>query len=206
MASIEEIEFYKESLSNTDIAIKNKIESGKALKDIIGEEYEKHRKRLWEYFGFQVSKEKHEALFDIDWCISYNGIIIAFEEDKGHYLDSCFLERAITGFSKTVNSYLKIKKEVPVLILHSFTTYSKFNEKLNDDLDTRKEEIVMEMKKKMFYTTLVNRDRLSKKSWFPTAENCYINNACEELIKKDIKFIKSLIPSSAKDENPESEV
>ena len=95
---------------------------------------------------------------------------------------------------------------MPVLILHSFTTYSKFNEKLNDDLDTRKEEIVMEMKKKMFYTTLVNRDRLSKKSWFPTAENCYINNACEELIKKDIKFIKSLIPSSAKDENPESEV
>ena len=141
------VKFYKESLRLAENDIKSQHESGKALKDVVGAAFELHRKRLWEHFGFVVSKEKNGALFDVDWSIRYKGVLIAFEEDKGHYLDSCFMERALTGFSKTINAYIKNNEPTPLLILHSFTKYKKFNEKLEEDMDTRKKEIKDEMQK-----------------------------------------------------------
>mgnify|MGYP001475664841 CR=1 FL=1 len=136
-------------------------------------------------------------MFDVDWSITYKGVLIAFEEDKGHYLDSCFMERALTGFSKTVNTYIKNGKPIPLLIIHSFTRYKKFNEKLEEDMDTRKTEIRDEIQKKLVYTTLVEFDRLSKQKWFSKElYNCYSLNASDELILKDIEFIQSLIPVS----------
>ena len=103
------IEFYKQSLKKADNEVKT-LNKNKALKDCVGKAYENHRKRVWEYFGFKVSKDKYDAHFDVDWSITYNGVLIALEEDKGHYVDSCFLERALTGFCKTVNTYKKTKK------------------------------------------------------------------------------------------------
>lgn len=102
-----DIQFYKESLRKAENEIKSEHDTGKALKDIIGLAYEKHRQRIWEYFGFKVSREKYDAKFDVDLSITYKEELIAFEECKGHYLDSCFLERALTGFCKTVNAYKK---------------------------------------------------------------------------------------------------
>ena len=191
------LQFYKESLRKTENYIKSQHETGKALKDVVGSAFELHRKRLWEHFGFVVSKDKHEAQFDVDWIITYKGVLIAFEEDKGHYLDSCFMERTLSGFSKTVNAYIKKNKPIPILILHSFTKYKKFNEKLEEDMDTRKTEIRDEIQKKLLYTTLVECDRLPKNKWFSKKlYDCYSANANEELILKDIEFIQSLIPDS----------
>lgn len=195
--TINDLEFYKESLRSAENEIMIIHETGKALKDIVGTAYETHRKRVWNHFGFEVSKDKHDALFDVDWSITWQGELIALEEDKGHYMDSCFMERAITGFCKTINAYQKINKPIPVLILHSFTKYNKFVEKLEEDLETRKSEIADEMKNKLRYTTLVDCDRLPKERWFSTQlYNCYSVNASDELILKDIEFIRSLIPSS----------
>ena len=189
------VQFYKESLRKAENDIMCQHKKGKALKDVVGKAYEQHRKRVWEYFEFDVSKDKHHAMFNVDWSIRYKGVLIAFEEDKGHYMDSCFMERALTGFSKTVNAYIKKKEPIPVLILHSFTKYKNFDEKLEEDMDTRKTEIRNEIQKKLVYTTLVECDRLSKKKWFSKElYNCYSVNANEELILKDIEFIQSLIP------------
>tara|TARA_B110000285_G_C15091722_1_gene599483 strand:- start:1141 stop:1761 length:621 start_codon:yes stop_codon:yes gene_type:complete len=191
------IRFYKESLRQAEREIETNHETGKALKDIIGLAYETHRKRLWEYFGFKVSKERHGAMFNVDWSITYMGVLIAFEETKGHYVDSCFLERVLSGFCKTVNIYNIKGKHVPVLILHSFTRYNKYSEKLEEDMDTRTTEIGDEIRKKIVYTTLVECDRLSKKKWFSKDfYESYSNNASDELILTDIKFIRSLIPVS----------
>lgn len=187
------MEYYKTSLANADNEIKTEKEKGKALKDIVGKAYENHRKRVWEYFGFQVTKDKYDSLFDVDWAITYKNKLVALEEDKGHYLDSCFLERALTGFAKTINNYQKKSIIVPKLIIHSFTTYKKFQEKKMEDLDTRKTIIADEMEKKIVYTTLTNSDRLNKNKWFGTCYNCYSDNADIELISKDILFIKSLM-------------
>ena len=116
------------------------------------------------------------------------------EEDKGHYLDSCFLERALTGFAKTVNSYQKSGTVVPTLIIHSFAKYSKFDDKKMEDLDTRKPAIADELLKKIVYTTMTKRDRLPKHKWFSDNDNCYYDNADDELIIQDIAFIQTLIP------------
>ena len=60
---------------------------------------------------------------------------------------------------------------------------------------TRNTEISDEMQKKLAYTTLVECDRIKK--WFSEeVHDCYSVNASEELILKDIEFIKSLIPVS----------
>ena len=192
--------FYKESLIQAEHELKFIHEStGKALKDIVGKVFEDHRERVWRHFGFDVSKDKHGASFDVDWSITWQGKLIAFEEDKGHYVDSCFMERAITGFCKTINAYQKIGKPIPLLILHSFTRYNLYIEKLQEDLDTRKTEIIDEINNKLVYTTLVERDRFTgkKNKWFSTGVyDCYSVNASDELILKDIEFIRSLIPVS----------
>lgn len=191
------LQFYKDSLHQADTEIESEHIKGKALKDIIGKAYEMHRKRVFNYFGFDVSKDKCDAMFDVDWSIRYKGILIALEEDKGHYLDSCFMERALTGYSKTVNKFQKEGKPIPKLIIHSFTKYNKFNEKLEEDMDTRKSEIRDEIQKKLVYTTLVDRDRLPKQKWFSKDYyKGYSDNANDELIIKDIEFILSLIPVS----------
>lgn len=191
------IHFYKESLRKAENETKHQVETGKALKDIVGVAYENHRKRIWNYFEFDVSKDKHDAMFHVDWSITYQGKLVALEECKGHYLDSCFMERALTGFCKTVNAYQKKGKNIPLLIIHSFTRYKRFNEKLLEDMETRKPEISNEIRNKLKYTTLVNCDRLPNKKWFSTdVYNCYSANADDDLIAKDIKFIRSLIPDS----------
>ena len=193
------IEFYKQSLKMADNEVKT-LAQNKALKDSVGAAYESHRKRVWEHFGFEVSKDRHDAAFRVDWSITYKGALIALEEDKGHYLDSCSLDRAFASFTKTVNTYKKKNKTVPVLILHSFTRYKKFSEKLEDLLDILghgnqiKDEI--NKKKKLVYITLVESDRLPKKKWFSKEEyryDCYYTNASDKLIIEDIKFIQSLI-------------
>lgn len=195
VASNEDICFYRQSLIEAEKEIKNQHETGKALKDIVGLAFETHRKRIWNYFGFDVSKDRHDAKFDVDWSVTYKGNLIALEEDKGHYVDSCFLERAISGFCKTINVLQRQGKQTPVLILHSFTCYKKFDVKLEEDIDTRKISIKEEIQKKLVYTTLVNCDRLPKQKWFSKdLYTGYSSNVSEELIIKDIEFIQSLVP------------
>mgnify|MGYP006189117695 CR=1 FL=1 len=186
-------QFYKKSLiiACENIKEKKKI---KALKDVIGKEFEEHRKRLWNHFGFTVSKERELALWDVDWNIKNSeGKTIAFEEDKAHYLDSCFLERALAGFAKTVNSYLKNNQEVPCIILHSFTSYSKYEVKLNEFCEILRDDVSRTMREKIVYITLCDRDRLPTKKWFQNCDYAYIDNMQDDLIHKDIAFIKSLM-------------
>lgn len=187
------MEYYKQSLAMADRAICEKKLTGKALKDIVGKEYENHRKRIWEHFGFSVTKDKHNACFSVDWTIkNKKGEIVAFEEDKGHYLDSCFMERAFAGFAKTINSYAKNDTKIPLLLIHSFTKYSKFEEKKLEDIETRKEFIADVMRTHIHYSTLTHKDRLPAAKWFKNCDDCYIENANDELILKDIEFILSL--------------
>ena len=56
MEKSSDLQFYKESLEIAENQIKTLHQSGKALKDVVGEAFETHRKRIWNYFGFSVSK------------------------------------------------------------------------------------------------------------------------------------------------------
>ena len=110
-----EIEFYKRSLQEACDDINH---STIALKDIVGLAYELHRKRIWEYFGFTVDKEKHNAMWNVDLTIYKGSTVVAFEETKGHYLDSCFLDRALGSMMKSVHNYIKLGEPIPMMILH----------------------------------------------------------------------------------------
>ena len=55
LVSSEDINFYKQSLLEAENNIENENKTKKALKDIIGLSFEKHRERIWKYFGFDVS-------------------------------------------------------------------------------------------------------------------------------------------------------
>lgn len=192
--SEENLKKYLQSLEKSCDDI-NEYKHTTALKDVVGKCFEDHRRNLWESYGFKVDKNKNNALFDIDWCIyDKDGKIIAYEEDKGHYVDSCFLERALTGMAKTVNNCLEKNIEVPLLILHSYTKYSKYDEKLNDFCNILKPELSEELKNKLYYTTLSNRDRLKTSLWFSNNENrkAYIENINLDLVKNDIDFIINL--------------
>lgn len=187
------LKFYKQSLKQAGENI-NKIKQNKALKDVVGKEYEEHRKRVWENLGFTVDKKRNGAAFDVDWSVYKDGVLVAIEEDKGHYVDSCFLERCLISFAKSVNNYKNEK--VPKLILSSFTQYNLFNEKLVEVLDIVKEEIGETLKKQTHYKYLNHNDRFNKKQWFKqdssNIDNPYELYQNDELIKEDIRFMLSL--------------
>lgn len=189
------VQFYKYSLKTAGENI-NRSKKNKALKDVVGKEYEEHRKRVWEYLGYQVDKKKNGAAFNVDWAIYFNEKLVALEEDKGHYVDSCFLERCLFSFIKTINNFNKKGEDIPKLILSSFTKYSKYTEKIEESFEITKEGICNILKEKLKYTYLNSNDRFPRDVWFnKNKEN--INNPYEiyqndELIKEDIRFMLSL--------------
>lgn len=188
-----DIQFYIDSLNNCFSKINNPIVD-KALKDRVGLEYELHRKRLYEQLGLKVDKRKIENCFDADWIIENDiGQIVAIEEDKGHYVDSCFAERAIIGFAKIASHYLKQNSECPYLILSSSTRYSKFEHKLNETLDILRSDVSEVLKNKIRYFPVAEHDRLPKAKWVPNTDKPIIFNhqVCNN-IANEINFIKSL--------------
>ena len=206
-SSSEHVLFVKESLRTTENEINQRIrdEPSAARKDIVGRAYENHRKRVWSHFGFEYLNNAeirdrgiiHFSCFDADGYILREGNLIALEEDKGHYADSCMHLRAFTEFAKTTNAYLNKNLPVPYMILHSFTRYKKHLEKLEELKDTWKPAIIQHVDK-MIYTTLTSCDRLRRTDWIgsvhSTRTDSYTHFAEDALIEEDITFIKSLIP------------
>lgn len=189
----EHLDFYINSLKVAENNINN--QNQKALKDVVGNEFEKHRKRIWEHFGFIVSKKYNIDLpFNPDWiiCDKDNNLVL-IEEDKGHYLDSCFMDRTLISFAKTINLFLKQNRNMPLFLIYSFTKYNLFEIKKNTEIEVFKNEIQDIMVNKVLYKTLTNTDRLPKQKWFCHYKNCFTENLNVELIVDDINFIISLI-------------
>ena len=189
--------FYIQSLMlcEKDIFEKSKT---KALKDVVGDAYEEHRKRLWMNFGFDANrKEKNNSMgFNVDIIVRNNiqNNICVLEETKGHYLDSCFMERAIIGFAKTISKHKVRDNECPLLLIHSFTKYKRFNEKLDEIYSVLHPNIVDILKNKLRYTTIANSDRLAKKKWFKkdVQNHPYLDNYNINQIIQDIIYIKNI--------------
>ena len=183
--------YYKKSLNELT---QNIQKSTKSLKDIVGYEYEQHRKRIYEFNGLIVSKRKPKDInYNADWFV-YNKTkqLVAIEEDKGHYVDSCFLDRAVFSFAKIISKYLKNKEDCPKLILSSFTTYKLYNKKMIENYDVLRQDIIDVMKEKLVYQSICPSDRLSRDIWFQKQnkeKNPYIENVTKTRIIEDIKLI-----------------
>ena len=192
----EYVRYFKESLKQAGDDI-NRDKQNKALKDVVGDNYEKHWKRVWERLGFRVDKNRNGAAFDVDWSIYYGERLVAFEEDKGHYVDSCFLERCIFSFIKTIHNLQTQGRPIPKLILRSFTKYNLYDIKMNEISNLfsgfPKFEILLE---KFKYIYLNHCDRFKKEEWFKpdygNTDNPYELYQNDELIREEIRFMLSL--------------
>ncbi len=188
-----DIVYYLESLRIANDNI-NKRKRDISLKDVVGFEFEQHRKRLYEYFGYTVDKKKNYAEFNVDWSIYYNGNLVGIEEDKGHYVDSCFLDRSLTSYAKTINIYLKNGIKCPKFILHSFTKYKLYTNKCENFYNILQDDIKEQMLNNMIYTTVTLTDRISRNKWYNinNDNNSYMELYELDLIKEDIRMIRSL--------------
>lgn len=169
-----------------------KNNSGKAFKDVAGAEYETFRRKVWQHAGYQLSKPNTKfANWKADIIIKHNNKIIAVEEDKAHYVDSCFLDRFYSSAAKVVSYCLKNKIEIPYIILSCPTSYSLFDKKKNEILQIYRSDIVHMLDVKVKYLTICNHDRVAAKNYFVSNTNCfYLDN---EKIRDNIEAIKRII-------------
>lgn len=170
-----------------------RIEKNKAAKDIVGECYEKFRRKSYEEFGFSISEKNKKVLgssYNADMALELNGVIKIIEESKGHYIDSCFLKRAMTNFADIVNQCIKNKIEVPYFILSCPTKMRNFSTVFNDTVGIFREDIQLEIKKKFKYFPLCKNGRIHKSKYFLNEKNCF--DLDPTLINEEISFLNSI--------------
>jgi len=170
-----------------------RIDSEKAGKDIIGENYEMFRKELYEKLGFEVDAKTKKVFgtnYNPDLIIKNNNEIVIIEEAKGHYVDSCFLTRAISDAAKIMNKCIKDDINLPYFILSCSTKMRGFEERFVEEIEVLRKDIREALLVKFIYLPLCEHGRIQSKNYFTTDNNCFeLNN---ELIKKQNNIIMEI--------------
>ena len=166
-----------------------RVNNEKAGKDIVGEEFEKHRVNVWKYYGLTARPGKI-ANYNADLIIKRGDKIIAIEECKGHYTDACFFKRFLFNAAEVIDLYLQNDEEPPYIILSCPTSFNTYQTKFNNGVKLYERKIRNELKKKVIYLPYCNHDRVKKNKYFKNNINCF--NLSDTLITEQIKFIKKL--------------
>tara|TARA_R100000750_G_scaffold60817_1_gene50692 strand:+ start:558 stop:2276 length:1719 start_codon:yes stop_codon:yes gene_type:complete len=184
------IEYYIKSLKIANYYVYRRRRDPLAtskLTTIQGAAFEEHRKRLWEFFGFEVkgNQKEHEKQYlggyAIDQIILWNDKLVALEEDKSRSIDKGNTEKAIIGMAKTINHYQDLKSSywkdttfkspdeflikkngkhiMPHIIIHTFAKYGQVEHELDECKDVFKGSIKDKFiyGKTFHYTTLINK-------------------------------------------------
>jgi hypothetical protein len=164
----------------------------KAFKDIVGECYEDFRKSFYTDLGFNIvnSKKIFGTTYNADIALEKNGVIKIVEECKGHYVDSCFLGRAIKDFAKIIKKCLDDKIEVPVFILSCPTKMNNFLDIFNEEVELFREDIKEIIKTNFIYHPTCNHGRLPKDKYFKSDNHSF--ELCDSMIDSQILFIQSI--------------
>lgn len=173
--------------------IRWKINKEKAGKDITGEEYEIMRKQFWQTNGFTINKEEIAGFTPDQVIRNSKGQIIVIEEDKSHYVDSCFLDRFIMNAAKVIQYYIDQEtndEDIPYIILSSMTTYSKYETKFSENKKLFLNRIQEIMDKRVKYFPICKHDRV-KKGYYKNNKLCFILD--EHLIENQKTFVGKLL-------------
>lgn len=177
-------EFYK-------LTYEKKNNSNKAFKDIVGHEYETFRRNMWKIAGYQLSNSQTKfAGWTADIIVKHNDKIVAIEEDKAHYVDSCFLDRFYSNAAKIVSYCLKNNIDVPYIVLSCPTSYALFDKKKNEILELYRKDIVDILNVKVKYLNVCNHDRIIKRLYYKTNNNPFVLN--EAKVKENVQFINNI--------------
>lgn len=162
--------------------------STKAKKDIVGEEYENFRSKIYESYGLKIlSKKEVEGIYKPDLTICSGDKIVAFEEAKGHYLDKCFMTRAVVNFAQIIEKFLEQNKEVPFLIISCPTKYNLYEDNFAQILKIFRSDIKDILSEKVVYLHSCNHDRVKDKLYLKSES--YFEQS-DDLFEKEIKFIE----------------
>jgi len=185
-----------------DEVISVRKKTGKALKDIVGKEYENHRQVVWESMGFTFRKrlfDKNLSAFNADgYVYDDKDKLLVIEEAKGHYVDSCFLERALGSFTKQIRAFLKngwSHEEIPYFVLSSTTTYRGYEKKLEEYLDIFLDAnpIKQLIRQRVRYFAVTPSDRIKPTGWLQnTNRPVSRTEATKSLVQNELNFMKEL--------------
>jgi|TARA_R110000796_G_scaffold177034_1_gene293906 hypothetical protein len=168
----------------------------KAKKDIVGAHYEKFRESFIKELGFKIGKKEDisdiaDGSYDPDQIIlSPAGNVVAIEEDKGHYVDKCFLARAIINSGRITQNCIDRSLPVPYFILSCPTSYSKHEFEFGEALRMFRPDIKEELEKKFRYFPMCSHGRVGRKKYLKEGVFPFEHNF--DFIKKEINFWKAL--------------
>ena len=164
----------------------------KAFKDIVGEEYETFRKLFYTSLGFKLANSKRVfgTNYNADIALEKDGVVKIIEESKGHYVDSCFLGRAIKDFAKIIKKCLDNKIEAPFFILSCPTRMNNFSDVFNEEIELFRDEIKEVLKSKFIYQPSCKHGRLPKEKYFTSEIHSF--KLDDKMIEDQIFFIQSL--------------
>jgi len=180
----------------------------KALKDVVGNQYEKHRYRIYRKMHLDPRSEIHDKslkAFNADlWAYDEEDNLVIVEEAKGHYVDSCFLERFLGSAAKQIKVFLDAgwtEKEIPYFVLSSPTTYSLFNQKFEEYLSLYLDEnpIKRLLREKVRYFCITADGRLDRKSkqgvsgWLQSTNRPIPRTPLtESLVQQELNFLSEV--------------
>tara|TARA_Y100000310_G_scaffold312185_1_gene359232 strand:- start:1286 stop:1876 length:591 start_codon:yes stop_codon:yes gene_type:complete len=146
----------------------------RATKDIVGKSYENLRTSWIKENGLDVATTQEKLYYNQILGNKYNADqyivdpktrnLLAFEEDKGHYIDKCFAKRAIINAVEIINHCLKNNIKVPYFILSCPTNF-KFDDLLNEMGDIFREELYLLVKSKVKFFHSCDHGRTSRKKY-----------------------------------------
>jgi hypothetical protein len=170
-----------------------RINEEKAGKDIVGEEYENMRKKIYSAHGFRANKEK-VAGFNADIVVKdKNNKIVLIEEDKGHYVDSCFLKRFLVNAAEIIDSYINAGvsvNDIPLIVLSSPTTLNSYEKHYMKTKKLFRKELRDIMDTKIKYWSYCDHDRVKKDKYFTDGNSCF--KLSDALISEQLTIIQSL--------------
>ena len=176
-----------------------RVNEEKAGKDIVGEEFEKKRRKFYQSFGFKTSKQKIGSYNPDIVITNKKGEIIVIEEDKGHYTDSCFLDRLMMNAARVFSEYIEKgtqQDDIPYFVLSCMTRFNGYENKYEINKKLFSMEIQDVMENKLIYFPYCDHDRVSAKKYFKNNISCF--ELSDNLLKKQIKFVsESLLGGKA---------
>ena len=180
-------EFYKTTYKNW------RILEERAGKDIVGAKYEKYREKFYSKLGFEIGcgKKVFGTNYDCDTAVELNGDVVILEEDKAHYVDNCFLTRALSNAAEIMNSCINNDYKPPWFILSCATKMNNYQDIFEKRVCLFREDIQNLIREKFVYFPMCKHGRVHKSKYFQTNQNCFEFD--DNLIKDQLNFLEKVM-------------